>query len=62
MTLYKVEVGSALYKEGIRWTESMRVMGRTDTGPHSMVFFLDHSHSMVLHFKLAISLIILMFS
>ena len=26
MTLYKVEVGSALYKEGIRWTER----GQTD--------------------------------
>ena len=23
MTLYKVEVGSAMYKEGIRWTEGM---------------------------------------
>ena len=60
MTLYKVEVGSALYKEeGIRWTESMRVMGRTDIGSHTVFFWNTVSHSMVLHFKLAISLIIL---
>ena len=51
MTLYKVEVGSALYKEGIRWTESIRQFGRT---------WQDRTHSMVLHYKLAISLIILM--
>ena len=37
MTLYKVEVGSALYKEGVRWTESMRLFGRTDIRTHSMV-------------------------
>ena len=37
MTLYKVEVGSALYKEGIRWTESMSLFGRTDIRTFSMV-------------------------
>ena len=28
--LSKVEVGSAMYKEGIRWTECMETFGRTD--------------------------------
>ena len=52
MTLYKVEVGCTrwrgldLYKEGIRWTESMRFSDSVD----------DETHSMVLHFKRALSL------
>ena len=29
-TLSKVEVGSAMYKKGIRWTECMETFGRTD--------------------------------
>ena len=32
MTLYKVEVGSAMYKEGIRWTECTEwTFGKTET-------------------------------
>ena len=27
MTLYKVEVGSAMYKKGIRWTKYMETEG-----------------------------------
>ena len=29
MILYKVEVGSAMYKEGFRWTESINIHGKT---------------------------------
>ena len=45
MTLYKVEVGSARYKEGIRWTECVETFGET---------VITH---MVLHYILTISII-----
>ena len=40
----KVEVGSAMYKDGIRWTESMEPFG-IDTTYHYMVldiYLYDH--------------------
>ena len=48
MTLYKVKVGSAKYKAGIRWTECFEVHGRTETT------------QMVFDYILTISTIILM--
>ena len=50
MMLYKVEVGSAMYKEGMRWTESMQSFGLPDIT----------SQNMVLDYILTISMIILM--
>ena len=52
MLLYKVEVGSAMYKEGIRWTESLQSFGLTDIRTQSMVLdyiltismINDHDH------------------
>ena len=37
MMLPKVEVGSAMYKEGVRWTESMQSFGLPDIRSQSMV-------------------------
>ena len=41
MTLYKVEVGSTLYKKGIRWTEGLKTFcdthGWADKIMHYMV-------------------------
>ena len=56
MLLYKVEVGSAMYNEGIRWTESLQSFGLTDIRTQSMVldFILtisminDHDHPVTL--------------
>ena len=45
MILYKVEVGSAMYKEGFRWTESINIHGKTGI-----------SQCMVLDYILTISL------
>ena len=45
MILYKVEVGSAMYKEGFRWTESIDIHGKTGI-----------SQCMVLDYILTISL------
>ena len=45
-----MEVGSAMYKEGVRWTESMQTFGKPDI----------RSQSMVLDYILTISMIILM--
>ena len=49
MLLYKVEVGSAMYNEGMRWTESLQSFGLPDI----------RSQNMVLHYILTISMIIL---
>ena len=46
MILYKVEVGSAMYKEGFRWTESIDIHGETGI-----------SQCMVLDYILTISII-----
>ena len=37
MMLPKVEVGSAMYKEGVRWTESMQSFGLPDIRSQNMV-------------------------
>ena len=42
MTLYKVEVGSARYKEGIRWTECIEVHGRTETTQMVLDYIYAH--------------------
>ena len=46
MTLYKVEVGSARYKEGIRWTECIRTfgLGHGKTDETHMVLDYIHDH------------------
>ena len=46
--LFKVEVGSAMYKEGMRWTETF---GRTDIRTEAL-----GTQHMVLDFILTISL------
>ena len=46
MMLYKVEVGSAMYKEGVRWTESMQTFGLPDIRSQSMV--LDYIPMIIL--------------
>ena len=59
MTLYKVEVGSAMYKEGIRWTEGLETFCEThgkspDTIMHSMVL-----HYILTNFMTLVMLIII---
>ena len=46
MTLYKGEVGSARYKEGIRWTECIRTFGfgHGKTDETHMVLDYIHDH------------------
>ena len=46
MMSYKVEVGSAMYKEGVRWTESMQTFGLPDIRSQSMV--LDYIPMIIL--------------
>ena len=48
MLLYKVEVGSAMYKEGIRWTESLQSFGLTDIRTQSMVLDYILTISMIM--------------
>ena len=46
MTLYKVEVGSARYREGIRWTECIKTFGfgHGKTDETHMVLDYIHGH------------------
>ena len=44
MTLYKVEVGSARYKEGIRWTECIKAFGHGKAATTQMVLDYIYAH------------------
>ena len=59
MLMYKVEVGSAMYKEGIRWTESLQSIGLTDIRTQSMVLDYILTISMIYDYDHPVTLVML---